>query len=437
MNQTTSSAAIIELVDSEILARGSAGQWLRSPGYALLDSAGVTTGDQALEQAWLYPQRSFNQYWHQLNLSPLPAGNQFARHYADLAYAQLHQLHQQLGAPGEILFAIPGSFSRDQLAILLGLANALPVKTLGLIDTAVAATAGLGDCQGELLHLDIHLHQAVITRLRADPDVTRESVEVIPDAGLKHFYGGWAQYIANLFIREYRYDPLHTADSEQQLYSRLPVWLATLASQAETTVELSTPRGNFRLSLQRNGLLESSLPRINRMRQALADFDVAGHVLASYRLGKLPGLAAQLNARVLDEQQVISTCQNLLGHLDTDPNDASPNSVDFVTHLPRQGVRHRQPSVTPAGPARASHLLYGHRAWPLGDGLGIEITAGGLRVSRDPAAPLRIETTAGHVRALNRRYDIIVSGNLSDLRPGDLLRVDGHELRLIEVSAEA
>jgi len=432
VNQTTTSgAAIIELVDSEILARGVAGQWLRSPGYALLDTNGVTTGDKALEQAWLYPQRSFNQYWHQLNLSPLPAGNQFARHYADLAYAQLHQLHQQLGAPGEILFAIPGSFSRDQLAILLGLANALPVKTLGLIDTAVAATAALGDYHGELLHLDIHLHQAVITRLRADHHITRESVDVIPDAGLKHFYGGWAQYIANLFIREYRYDPLHTADGEQQLYSRLPGWLATLAGQAETTIELSTPRGAFRLNLQRNGLLESSLPRITRMRQALADFDAAGQLVASYRLGKLPGLAAQINARILGEQQVIATCQDFLQDF-----DSNPDSVDFITHLPRRGA----PSSTAAAaapPARPTHLLYGHRAWPLGDGLGIEITASGPLISRDPGAPLRIDTGAGRVRATNRRYDIIVSGNLNDLRPGDLIRVDGHELRLIEVSAGA
>src|SRR5690606_24786455 len=249
----------IEVVDGDILARGASGGLLRAPGVALLESKGIATGDDAFRQAWLFPQRSYTQFWHQLNLAPLPAGNQYARHFADLAYAQLHHLHRALGAPGEVLFAIPGSFSRDQLAILLGLANALPVKTLGLVDAAVAAASGIGDYRGELLHLDIQLHQAVITRLRAGDTISRESVEILADAGLKHFHGGWAQYIANLFIREYRYDPLHTAEGEQQLFTKPPGWLDQLASRPETTVELDTPRGAFRLSLQRSGLVESSL----------------------------------------------------------------------------------------------------------------------------------------------------------------------------------
>jgi len=427
------SPAIIELVDSEILARGASGELLRAPGFALLESKGIATGDDAFRQAWLFPQRSYNQFWHQLNLAPLPAGNQYARHFADLAYAQLHHLHRALGAPGEVLFAIPGSFSRDQLAILLGLANALPVKTLGLVDAAVAAASGIGDYRGELLHLDIQLHQAVITRLRAGDTISRESVEILADAGLKHFHGGWAQYIANLFIREYRYDPLHTAEGEQQLFTKLPGWLDQLASRPETTVELDTPRGAFRLSLQRSGLVESSLPRISRLRDLLLRQGSDGPLLASYRLGKLPGVAGHLNARVLPEGQVIGACRALAEGL-----VAGTESVDFITHLPRMASP--GPAAAAEGkprPRPPTHVLHQHHAWPIGSGLGIEIDAGGPRLGRDPDAPLRIASDGATARLVNQGYDIIVEGNRDNLRPGDLIRVAGHELRLIEVAPDS
>lgn len=439
---TTSGTAIIELVDSEILALGNDGQRVRDPGFALLGSGGIDTGETAFNQAWLYPQRSYNQFWHQLNLAPLPHGNRFARHYADLAYAQLSQLHQQMGKPAEILLAIPGSFSRDQLAILLGLANALSVKTLGLVDTAVAAASTLGDHEGELLHLDIQLHQAVITRIHVGNRITREAVELLPDVGLRHFYRGWAQYIANLFIREYRYDPLHTAEGEQQLFSKLPELLAQLSLTAETALSLSTPRGDFHLNLQRSALLESSLPRLSRLREMIIRLDVDGPLLASYRLGKLPGLARELGARVLDENQVINACRQAVDAI----RGEGEGGVDFVTSLPRQGqarlelprqgnasAPQSQPSTTPLCP---THVLYGHRAWVLASGIGIEVNDAGLSISRDTNAPLQIHSVDGRVWLRNNRYDLVVHGNRDNLRSGDMIRVAGHELRLIEVAAE-
>src|SRR5690606_14221904 len=102
--------AIIELVDSEILATANHGEQLSAPGYALLEKSGIATGASAFDQAWLYPQRSFNQFWHQLNLAPLPVSSAYARHFADLAFAQLSQIHRELGQPAEVLFALPGSF---------------------------------------------------------------------------------------------------------------------------------------------------------------------------------------------------------------------------------------------------------------------------------------------------------------------------------------
>ena len=64
--------AIIELNDSGILyhAPGHSEAAPMSPGYALLQTQGVITGQQALAQAWLRPQHSFNQYWYPARRRP-------------------------------------------------------------------------------------------------------------------------------------------------------------------------------------------------------------------------------------------------------------------------------------------------------------------------------------------------------------------------------
>ncbi|KJS03904.1 MAG: hypothetical protein VR73_16180 [Gammaproteobacteria bacterium BRH_c0] len=427
-----SQPAIIELVDSEILATASDGEQLSSPGYALLEKSGIATGASAFDQAWLYPQRSFNQFWHQLNLAPLPVSSAYARHFADLAFAQLSHIHRELGQPAEVLFALPGSFSRDQLSILLGLANALQIKTLGLVDSAVAAASTLEDLSGELLHVDIQLHQAVITRLSATDSITRLGVEIVPDAGLKAFHSAWAQQIANQFIHEYRYDPLHTAQGEQQLFSKLPVWLRQLATSSETAVELQTPRGNFRLNLQRSALLDSSSARWGKLRELLTRMGSNSPVIASYRLHALAGIDAQLNARILDRQQVIGACRTALPQL-----AAQGNQLEFVTRLARRQSAHTTPpSKADNTTTAATHLLYGHSAVPVATGLAIDIDGPALGLHRGASGKLLLEVRNQQLVLTGERQDVKVEGNPDDLRAGDRLVINGVTLTLIQALDE-
>ncbi|MAT50648.1 MAG: hypothetical protein CMK32_05640 [Porticoccaceae bacterium] len=420
----TDSPAFIELVDSEIL-----GLWqqelVREPGFALLDKGGVQTGQSALDQAWLYPQRSFNQFWHQLNLAPLPAASRHARHHADLAFAQLKALHQALGAPESILFALPGSFSPDQLSILLGLANALPVRTRAFVDAAVAATTSADIPDGEFLHVDIQLHQTVITKLRAGDRISREAVEPVSDTGVRAFFGGWAQHIAERFIREYRYDPLHTAESEQQLYSNLPRWLNALGTETETVAELRTPRGSFRLTLHRRALLEQSRLRLQRLRDNLDQLAPNAPVLASYRLNQLGILTEPLGATVLSEQAPFEGCKLALELAEGDSD-----SVDFVTHLPRG---RRKPAPAPArhqAPA-ATHVLYRHRGYAIGTGLGIGPDGTGLAMARDTNSPVVLATQGDNIVVV--RGHALVNTNAEKLRAGDTLTLFGETLYLIEI----
>ncbi len=421
-----SATAVIELVDTGIL--GVHGERrVSEPGYAALGPGGVATGESARARAWLEPQRCFNRFWHQLSLSPLARPNDHARHHADLAFAQLQAIRRELGDPDEILFAVPGSFSRDQLSILLGLAAALPARATGLVDAAVAATSTLTG-SGDWLFLDLQLHQAVITHLRAGERLERVAVEAVPGAGLAALEAGWARHIAAQFVRDYRYDPLHSAEEEQQLYDLLPGWLAALRSHPETPVEMNTARGQFRFSLSRAELLDAAAARLGDIESALARFP-SGQILCSHRVAALPGLAQRLGAEALAEDSAIHGCLESLEQVRSEAE-----ALDFVTVLTRSAAA-RSAAAPPASgePARPSHLLHGHRAWSLNEPLGIHPDTSGLRLNRDTQAPLLVRLGEGGVILEDRTPQGLLGGGKRPLVSGEVLTLGGEQLWLIEV----
>ena len=218
------SLGIIELNDSNIQLSQDDRQW-SSPGYALATADEVLIGEAARQQARLMPLSAFNQFWHRLSLEATSSANHRVRHHADLAYFQLSDLAQQAGECDEVVLAVPGNFSADQLSLLLGIARECPFNAVGLVDCAVAALAPeVG--QGRYLHVDIQLHQVVISEVEVDSEARLAKTEPVPEAGLETLYGHWARMISDQFIQQTRFDPLHTAEAEQQLYNHLSAWVA-------------------------------------------------------------------------------------------------------------------------------------------------------------------------------------------------------------------
>lgn len=488
--------AIIELNDSAIQCLHDE-TFLTMPGYALLTDQGVVTGEEAMRKAWLLPQQSNNQYWHQLSLSPLTGANRYARHHADLAYAQLQSLYRESGKPENIIFAVPGNFTNDQLSILLGLAKASPFNATGLVDSAVAATCH-ADTTGDVIHIDIQLHSSVITRLECGARITRLQKGQHPDVSLQGFYDTWAHFIANKFINQYRYDPMHTAKGEQQLRNLLPSWLEQLASEDEIEIELSAQQGNFRLNILRAELLAANSQRWQRLAEALATITAkdgqADTVLISHRLGALPGVENYIDySDCSAPDAVLIACQTQAEHI-----VSNSDKLSFVTELPllgaaapdveqvtqraeawqtparqntvRQNTVRQNTSLAKTAPSGSrspgpliqtpretrtvqaarlakhqapSHLLHQHRAHALKQGLTITMGLGGLdiRACENTDKPeqrvgqLLITCQAQKIvlHTDQDRLPIQCSGNLDDLRVGDEITIHGEVLKFIEV----
>jgi len=444
------STAIIELNDSGILchAPGHAETSPISPGYALLQNQGVITGQQALQQAWLQPQKSFNQYWYQLSLSPLSISNQHARHHADLAYAQLQQLYSDAGQPQQMIFAMPSNTTAEHLGILLGLVKASPFNAAGLVDAAVAA-ASLSGLKGKLLHADIQLHTTVLSELNSGERVQRQTASQYPDIPLKAIHDTWAQFIADRFIREYRYDPLHTAAGEQQLHDRLPGWIAQLNTKTEIETELSAPQGDFRLRIQRSEFIAANQRRWQRLVEALASTPYDS-LLLSHRLASLPGVLDSLEAAghdnivTLAADATIAAClaqgDAITAAVDNNNGNAQLSFITALPALSSTGKKQISSTTTPQQ-GTPSHLLQGHRAYPLAQSLillsdGTPIINGQATDNLEGQPTAKISLSNGRVVLEQSDHSIAITcdGDWHNLQSGDVIIIADQALTLIEAA---
>ncbi|MDH3991640.1 MAG: hypothetical protein OEV47_01950, partial [Gammaproteobacteria bacterium] len=240
------SIALLDISDSN-LQLWSGEHHLRSPGYALHTGKEYLFGREARATARLEPRSINTRYWWQLSTEPLQPALGPARHTGDLVHGHLQQLHREAGKPAEMLLAVSGSMQREQLALLLGIAQQCPFDVVGLVNRSVALGSLYGG-PGRLFHLEVQLHQAVISELaESGGQVEIERTVPLPGCGLLQLQERLVEIIATSFIRQTRFDPRRKAATEQQLYDALPDTLRVLQREGETNIELNGYRARVTL----------------------------------------------------------------------------------------------------------------------------------------------------------------------------------------------
>ncbi|TGD75745.1 hypothetical protein E4634_02390 [Mangrovimicrobium sediminis] len=384
---------------------------LESPGYALFDGGAYRFGEAARASARLRPRDINNRFWWQLGTAPLQPALGPARHTADLVHAHLEHLHAEGGAPDELLLACPGSMPREQLSLLLGIAQQCPFRIVGLVDRAVLLAAG----QRADAHLELQLHQALLTRFSHDGErVSVQRSTPLPGCGLLQLQEQQVQVVADAFIRQTRFDPRRRAASEQALYDALPGALATLSAHSECDIEID----GYRVRLDRSGLTSAA----GRLFQAAhAALDDAASLLVDPLVALLPGMAEAFpQARKVDEQQLRASATALEAQL-----VVRDTALAFVTELPclDGAADDTETAQQPAPVARPpTHLLQGASAQPLA-AAGTPLAAGVSIVLDAGAWTLRGAALVNGASA--------ASGQA--LATGDCIVAGEREFRLIEV----
>jgi len=349
-----------------------------SPGFAVLHDGRVLVGQEAFERHRLAPLYTQNRYWQALGTEPLPWSARGIATAADLAYAHLSALlaHAIAAGANELVLAVPPGHTREQLGLLVGVANETGVTVRGLVDLGLAAAVTV-PLAPHMLHLDLQLHQAAATLLessRAEGVLRRARYELLPGAGVIAFNQAIAESVATTFVRETRFDPLHEATSEQRLHDRMPGWLAALAEQDEVEAAIEAGGLTHQVTLQR-ALLGAAVAKlvadVLRLVQGARPAGTMLHVCITPRVAAVPGLLASLSALRDCTIVMLEAGAAAIGALQASTAIVrAPDAISLVHRLPLPGAG--ETLATPVGAADAvpadlvpTHVLFRGRAWPL------------------------------------------------------------------------
>ncbi|HSD68652.1 MAG TPA: FHA domain-containing protein [Woeseiaceae bacterium] len=355
----------ITLLDSERIV-------YREPGFALLEDDQLSTGNKAFAKARVSPRSIQHRYWSELRAEPIADKRFSYLTSADLASRQLEQMCIAAGARDiEIIFAIPAYMGVPNLALLLGIAAELGMIVTGLVDAAVAATRR--EYRNAVpVHVDMSLHSASLTRLTQPGQVQVEKSELLDDCGVYVLYDTWIRAIAEEFVKQSRFDPLHTAETEQLLLNRLGGWLSRAAGQERVELGIEYAGASYTASIESLALIAHAAPVYQQLASRLRALYRAGELPAiqiTDRVARLPGLADMLKARVGGEVYVLEAGATARGALSRLRSRSPSGGVSLLRALPWDQSPVEvvvEPSVT-ARAGAPTHLLYGHTAYEIGN----------------------------------------------------------------------
>ncbi len=424
----------------------------REPGFALLDDDELTTGSKAFENARIKPRRIQNRFWSELTTDALP--DRLFQHLsaADLVSRQFEQIWKAVAGSGDrLVVAVPAYMASENLGLFLGIANELDVPIAGLVDAAVAATRR--EYQGAVpAHVDLSLHVATLSRLRQNGQAQLDRSVVVENSGLLQLYDAWVRVISDAFVKQSRFDPLHTAETEQLLLDRLGEWLADASANDKLALEIEYRGIAHSAELESLDLISAAGPvyqRIASQLRAIYRAEETPAIQLSDRAARMPGLADMLAARVGGEIFLLepgATARGLLTRCrDMQRGDGG---VTLIRQLPwDQSSVKIERDEAPVTAGQPTHLLFENTAYPI-DGrtllMGSQPVAGERWIDLQGDMPgvsrrhCSVERTKGQCVVQDfSRYGTFLNGHKIDgsavLQVGDVVRLGspGYEFQVI------
>ncbi len=425
----------------------------REPGFALLGHESLATGNEAFANARIDPRRIQHRFWSELVAEPLKDSGFTHLSAADLVSRQLEQMWRSGGTDvSELNVAVPSYMNSQQLGLFLGIASELKMPVVALVDAAVAATRR--EYRNAVpVHIDMSLHTTTLTRLTQQGAVQTERAEVLDSCGVYALYDGWLNTVARAFVQQSRFDPLHTAETEQMLVNRLGGWLTEASSSDHVAMELEFSGTAYTAGLESLSLIGTAAPfyqEIASKLRAMFRAEETPAIQVTDRIARLPGLTDMLKARVGGEVFVLeagATARGALARCRKSADDA--DGVSLLRRLPwdQAAVEIDQRSSDRLEAGTPTHLLHGHTAHEIGNLALVLGSQEGEEARQITLASDMPGISRRHCSLLKKngrcvledhsRYGTFLNGHRIDgssvLQAGDVLRVGspGFEFQLI------
>ena len=383
----------IELNDASIALARSDGLLVTEPGCAFESDDGIAFGEAALRASRLRPRDTNDRYWAELGVDALARPFVRAKSAADLAHAHLLELWNRFGeACDEVLLAVPGSFDRDKLSLLLGITEACEMPVRGLVDAAVAA-CDRPYPQWDSIHIEAHLHEIGLTRIGLagrGERVVAEAFEIASQSGVAELRERWARRISAAFVEQTRFDPLSDGNNEQRLFDALPDWLEAFDRLPSATVEFDVGDTTRSIQISRSAIVAEAEEVYEQLARRVAALRRPGRglaVRAGSVLAGLPGATERIGQVEGVRVVALPVGAGALGALacarDVRSGRGQTSLVKSVGwRAPAGELRPLQPDELEGTASEATHLLVCHAAHPIREkGLDLRVgEAGEFRV---------------------------------------------------------
>jgi len=330
------------------------------PGAALVENDAAVYGNAALARARLAPRGFQDQHWQLLNSDSLAVNAPGVQNNADLIYQHLQQLaaaapSTQSSQEIEIICAVPGTVSNDQLGLLLGIASEAGITIRSFANSAVLYCLNIS-LPGEAWCVDIQNRRGILTRLTRD-STTLSSSEIIdiPQLGMNGLIDGWLHQLTDQFVARSRFDPLRVAETEQQLFDQVRAWLPTGGTLGAAVDHQGHQRA---VDLSYEDAADHAQQRYREVRQKLP---AQATVVLTPSASMLPGFAEYLGN---DGHTILNADADALwANASTSAELLNPPAVHFITSLATSTAA----AVTSTANTYATHVLSNHTAVPLAD----------------------------------------------------------------------
>ncbi|EED36205.1 hypothetical protein NOR51B_2153 [Luminiphilus syltensis NOR5-1B] len=409
--------AIIDINDAT-LGCWSNDHWERSPAYAWFDGGHYHYGEAAARTARLTPRSVNTRYWWQLSTDPLTPALGPARHTADLVHGHLKSLYAAAGHPDSVVIVAPGSMSRAQLSLLLGIAGTLPFSIEAIIHRSALFSAALGTTRSP--HVELQLHQTLVTSTERRKGVSHAGEsQQLPGRGLLALQDRLASIIAGRFVEQTRFDPQRKAASEQTLFDALFDLLADIKQRGEARLTIDGYQARITAKD-----LQSIGQELSTAIATLIPEDSETIVLDSL-LGMIPGFSLPFPTVLPGEQALPEVIEEKMAELRQPADSLSFQRAVPISGRHVEGTSLEAPADIEQAGVLATHLLSEDTARALGCELALFGTAikqaDGKQLILDGPVPATLEVNGARAEPGQT------------LRLGDVLSNGDVEARLVRV----
>lgn len=362
----------IELNDSGIIVCNEQQLLLDSPGY-IIDLAGYEwIGKEARDRALLHPNECNHRFWYELARTKTKAIN---HNNTKLALRHLSSIWSQVSKNVDtVILTVPATFTNTGLGILLGICDELSIPVNAMVHHA-ALSPRQSNHSGDTVHVDVLLHHTAITFLREHQSEFKvEHTILLDDIGWHSFYTATAEYITQTFIKSTRLDPMHSASLEQQLFNRLPIWLASAQTEETIRCQIEHQNSLFEVNINSSELKNILNVQLSKIINSLSSREMAQPIIACVSTS----VNEQLGFHQLANRYGILVRPLHIGHhaqqgllhaeqlLDSDSQIYLNKQLPYTILTDPLPLPNNELSVTANLP---THILYRNRAFPLNDSL--------------------------------------------------------------------